>query len=263
VRVRVRALLTSAAITACAGALSVAACSLPYRSEGGTPGDVDTTRDTTSVTFDDAGVRAVSTSDDDAGEPDATPDKAPTPPCNPGERAQQTRSPASVVTVTSLQNVNGGTISSQGIPWTTPENARTSDDTAATVALAAPTRASNYMVLTNFGFAIPEGATIDGVGYEVERRADELASVTDLDVRPLVLGRAVLSVQLASNEPWGNFDGAAKYGGLGANFGVSWTPARINDVGFGMSFRAWSIVDAGAPTARVDAVKATVFYTCP
>ncbi len=240
----------------------LAACTAPYRPAGNGQEALDGEGETASVTIDDASF--VPVSDAGSGPPgDASATADAVPPCAPGEKAEQTRSPQSVVTVTSLQNVSGGTISSQGIPWTAPENAKASDDEAASVALAGPTRATNYMVLTNFGFAIPAGAVIDGVGYEVERRADQLGAVTDLDVRPLVLGRAVLSVQLASNAPWGNFDGVASYGGLGANFGVNWTAERVNDVGFGVSFRAWSIVDASVPTARVDAVKATVFYTCP
>ncbi len=202
----------------------------------------------------------------DAGstpEPDAAP--PPPPLCEAGKKVQLTRSPGSVVTAEALQSVGGGSISTQGLEWTNAAASKTSDDTSASVLLTYPIKGSRKLVLTNFGFDVPAGAKIDGIRYDVERRASVISAVSDLDVRVLVGGAALLSSNLASNAPWGNFDALASYGGPTATFGYGWKAEDVNDIGFGVAFAAWTIVtsDAPAPTAYVDSVKATVFFTCP
>ena len=52
--------------------------------------------------------------------------------------------------------------------WANPSNAGSSNDSYATRTLSG---VSDYLRATNFGFAIPSGATIDGILVEVEKRA--------------------------------------------------------------------------------------------
>lgn len=57
-------------------------------------------------------------------------------------------------------------------PWVNPGNAVESNDTYATVAAAADI-ITEYLKLTNYGFAIPSDATIDGIEVSVERNATQ------------------------------------------------------------------------------------------
>src|SRR3989338_5243644 len=69
---------------------------------------------------------------------------------------------------------NGGTFTNnstditEGIDWSNPSNAQTSDDTWATVSLRRNQK-SNYLKATNFGFTIPDGSTINGIELSIER----------------------------------------------------------------------------------------------
>jgi len=55
------------------------------------------------------------------------------------------------------------------IPWVNPGNATTSDDADATCTLS---YTGNYLKATNFGFAIPADATINGILVEFEKDQD-------------------------------------------------------------------------------------------
>src|SRR3990167_2658402 len=90
---------------------------------------------------------------------------------------------------------NGGTFASDagipGIAWVNPSNAQTSDNSRATSELSFVEGSSHYLKATNFGFAIPAGADIDGIVVEVERKADTNTAsryINDYEVKLVVGG---------------------------------------------------------------------------
>mgnify|MGYP003557001264 FL=1 len=69
------------------------------------------------------------------------------------------------------------------VAWSNPGNASASDGSWATAVIGAAVTPSEYLKVTNFGFSIPSGATIDGIAVSVERSATQSNRVADNAVR--------------------------------------------------------------------------------
>jgi cysteine-rich repeat protein len=138
-------------------------------------------------------------------------------------------------------------------PWVLPANAAASDNAYAQVTPAGlPTQ---YLKATNFGFAIPAGAVIDGITVTVERRS-AAALITDDAVR-IVKGGIVGTDDRASASTWPTTDAVATYGGGSDLWGETWTASDVNGAGFGVALSVTDNVDVAA----VDAVAITVHYS--
>lgn len=144
--------------------------------------------------------------------------------------------------------------------------ASASSDTAAWTA-------TNYIKSTNFGFAIPSSATIEGIKVEILRDAsNNIASpqqqVKDSNLHLLKAGSETGDEKADTSTIWVDGGGAVEnytlitYGGNVDLWGTTWTPSEINDSGFGMRFRP-QIYDDGAGTtaADIDYFRITVYYT--
>jgi hypothetical protein len=124
---------------------------------------------------------------------------------------------------------------------------------------------TNYLKVTNFGFALPTEAIITGVSVRVRKRATSvlslLSDVKDSRVQ-LVVGGAVTSQNRATGTLWPNSDAEETY-----NFtlGSSGTPIDVTDVNspdFGIAFSALYTGVAGAvERAEVNHIQMTVTYT--
>jgi hypothetical protein len=111
----------------------------------------------------------------------------------------------------------------------------------------------------NFGFDIPETATITGVEVEVRRRA-QTGSVSDDFVR-LIRNSSLVGDDLGKVGPWSTSYSYVRYGGEASSWGASWTPADINATGFGVAVTASGLLN---DMALVDHIRITVSYaeTC-
>ena len=127
----------------------------------------------------------------------------------------------------------------EGSEWSSPENAMASDDAYATNNVGVD--ASGALTATNFGFAIPAGAEINGILVEIERETNTTGSlpISDHSVQIIKSDGSIGSVNKASTEPWPPTDTYASYGGLGDNWDESWTPGDINDADFGVILRIY------------------------
>lgn len=144
--------------------------------------------------------------------------------------------------------------------WTNPGNASGSDDIYATATPGAG-QETHYLVATNFGFAVPGGATITHIKVEIEAAADQVNAVIDWEVL-LVLGGMVFSgVNVASGAALGTVDTVRTYAGNALYWSVAgFTPAIVNDATFGVAVRYKNTSGAGR-TVLVDSIKLTVI--CP
>lgn len=148
--------------------------------------------------------------------------------------------------------------------WTTPSNAQTSDDVRATATIALESvELTHWLKVTDFtSFAIPSGATIDGIQVEVEKSVGSVGlSATAEDLRT-VQGGIVGGTNLGVTSGWGTVDAYTVYGGATQLWGRSWTADDINAAGFGAVIAPTG--DNTAPTGstfQVDHVRITVFYT--
>lgn len=144
------------------------------------------------------------------------------------------------------------------VAWTNPGNAIASDNVYATSVLPTNGNSTQRLKATGCGFAIPIGARIDGIAVTVEMNATA-GSVDDF-FGPTLYRAGVVDNQAIYLNSWPVADTVFTYGGPTDLWSGGWTPADINDSGFGVAIR--SRITAGAPgTARVDAITITVYYT--
>ena len=147
------------------------------------------------------------------------------------------------------------------VAWATPSNATASENTRTTATLGA-SAVSQYLKATNFGFAIPSGATIDGIQAEVEHSMSTLTGgvrASDSSVK-LVQGGVIGGTDLATNVTLASTTDAYKsYGGATSLWGRSWAYTDINATDFGVATSYTANTIGGTP--RVDHIRITVYYT--
>lgn len=139
--------------------------------------------------------------------------------------------------------------------WTNPGNILSDDGADATCNSLG---GSYYLVAKTFGFAIPAGATINGILVRVE--ASEHTSGTEPLLAQLQddAGNLTGSSKSAANE--GNISGTTKavytYGSTSDVWGATLTDTIVNDADFGV--RLWFTT---AHDVRIDYVTMAVEYT--
>jgi hypothetical protein len=176
---------------------------------------------------------------------------------------------------TGANNTGAGTVS-----WTNPTNITSSDDSwayANTGPIGSPfSTTSQYLFATNFGFAIPTGATIDGIEVSIERFRFTTAtgSVTDNTVSLIIAGTVSGDNKAGEAGGWnqgsstvdsGGNEVEAIFGDSSDLWGLSLTPADINNSNFGVALRVNLAASVGSAPygarANVDHVKIKVYYT--
>ena len=162
--------------------------------------------------------------------------------------------PASLISTT-LAPTSGFTSNVIGtIAWTNPTNVEVQDGQYATAYNPSTPADTQYLKATAFGFAIPSGATIDGIQLGVLRASD--GPVTDNAVR-LVKAGTVQSTDRSASDPW-PASGWITYGGPTDLWGGTWAYSDINNSGFGAALSAVPVFET---TAKVDFMQLTVYYT--
>lgn len=161
---------------------------------------------------------------------------------------------------------SGGTFANDNsfgsVAWSTPENAASSNDLFADLNIFGG-QTTQYLKVTNFGFSIPSGATIDGIVVSIERYASPNGTTRDSRVR-LVKGGTVQATDKASGSAWPNGSGAsatANYGGAADLWSGTWTDSDINSSGFGVVLAATNIAAKDPESVAVDHITITVHYT--
>jgi len=165
---------------------------------------------------------------------------------------QGPRSPGTVANDTSI-----GTI-----PWVNPGNAATSDNASATCTLFYDEK-GNYLKATNFGFAIPATATINGILVEFEKDIEQGSqwAIYDHAVR-IVKGGVIGSTDRSLVSNWPYSDTYVSHGSDSDLWGETWTPADINSNAFGVAISPTEKY-ISEEIARIDHIRITVFYTMP
>jgi hypothetical protein len=144
--------------------------------------------------------------------------------------------------------------------WTDPGNA-TGDTTgtAATVSPPSNGSTSQRLRLSNFGFSIPSGATIDGVTVEVEQQAGNANRHRWNSVR-LLIGGSESGSDLSDASAIPTAKGFKTFGSASNLWGLTPSSTDINGTDFGVSLK----IDrnaAQATTTSIFRVRITVDYT--
>ena len=147
------------------------------------------------------------------------------------------------------------------VTWTSPGSVTVSDNTRATVTLSGGAQ-SQYLVASSFGFAIPAGATIDGIVVEVEKSSSSASNVLDNRVR-IVKGGAIGATDKSSATPWviTSSEAYVTYGGAADLWGETWTANDINASTFGATISVRNSNVKQLRSAYVDHIRITVYYT--
>lgn len=150
------------------------------------------------------------------------------------------------------------------IDYLPAENVLLSDDVYATASHCDCCDANTRCLQTSgYGFTIPSSATIEGIVAEVEKKASPGSIIQDNGVQ-LMKANEVTGISYASAANWPLSDTYFVYGGPESLWGSSWTPAEINDAGFGLAFASISYTCNGnniPAITYIDNVRITVYFT--
>lgn len=133
----------------------------------------------------------------------------------------------------------------------------TSDDAAVTSLSLSNGDDHDLLLLDEFGFEIPEGATIVGIVASVRKSKDVTDLVTDQRVSLLRAGE-LGQADYASEEEWPTGLTEIPYGDAEDLWAEVWSPLDINDPGFGLAIGALPGESGGR--AYVDSASLTVYY---
>lgn len=157
--------------------------------------------------------------------------------------------------------------------WFFPEQATTNDgSTSFTDPPISGPEDTHYLRLTNFGFSIPTGSTIDGIVVEVYGRGrgwdgtftNSNALANDVTAQLLAGGSMTGSNRASGGSlPIGSFD-SWQYGSTVDKWGTTWSVSTVNGAGFGFALQV-NFQGTSGDTAwfEVDWVRITVTYTPP
>lgn len=159
----------------------------------------------------------------------------------------------------------GGTVSTQAIAgstgsWNNTSNGVVDDNSRATNSSSlSGTRYTDYLVVTNFGLAVPSTETISGVEFSINKSKSggSFAYLGDYSVRLLKSG-SMTGNDNGSALPWFGSDIDYSYGSSSDLWGTTITPADVNKSGFGVAIAAQRYFGFGSPTPRVDNVTVTI-----
>jgi hypothetical protein len=152
--------------------------------------------------------------------------------------------------------------------WATVNNIKVDDASYATVTLGASSgeklELSNVLIARNYGFALPEGATVLGLSPFIKRKASAYsppygAQIFDYEVQVIKGGEALPGEGLTPGG-WATSDTVKTYGGSSELFGGTWTAADINAPDFGWQIQVVCQGGTGT-TASVAHMGMVVYYT--
>jgi len=163
------------------------------------------------------------------------------------------------------QTQSGGTVVNFAIggskkPWTGLANVATSDNVYASFGniTGSPGGFTDYLLVTNFGFTIPSGATIDGIQVNIER-SDPNLNTGDFHVQ--IVRNGIISTDKSTGLAYPAADLTQSYGNASDKWGTTWTDANINASNFGVAIAAQRIASGGQTAGRIDLVQITVTYS--
>lgn len=147
-----------------------------------------------------------------------------------------------------------------GTGWTTASNALAADAAYATYSIT-PAGSSNVLQLTEFGFAIPATATIDGIEGVIKANYSTGDGCQLITIRLLIGGVAAGDTKgpqaLTTTNTNYTFGGAADL------WGLTPTVAQVNATDFGVQVAGQEIGGENGTIVRIDFVSINVYYTVP
>lgn len=160
-----------------------------------------------------------------------------------------------MATVGPVAPASATTDGGSGDPWTNVNNVLTDNGSNASVSLANGVTCEWLRVLfgTNLS-AIPDGATINGIEFEVQA-SPSTGTLSNMDFQLTKDGTTRVGSDLAPFNP----DANHTLGGATELWGTTWTAAEIKASGFGCHTRCTG--GPGGGSYAIDVILCTVYYT--
>lgn len=149
---------------------------------------------------------------------------------------------------------NGGS----GFGWTNPSNASAEDGSVASQSISVG-QFTYWLKGTAAGFAIPAGATIDGIVVGVKRQHNGSGGAVDKSCK-LIKGGTISGNDNKTATAWTGTLTWEDHGSSSDLWGLTWTDSDINASNFGVAFAAENN-GSFAGSMEVDAIRITVYYT--
>lgn len=154
---------------------------------------------------------------------------------------------------------------SSAVGYTPAVNVTASDNVYATaVHCNCCDQNTQCLTVSDFGFAIPAGATINGIVLEVEKKrtAGGTSGIVEDNGLQIMKGGVLVGPNKSQyGIDWPLTDTYVTYGTSTDLWGTTWTPAEINASDFGVSLASISYVCGATITTSIDHVRMTVYYT--
>lgn len=152
-------------------------------------------------------------------------------------------------------NAGGG-----GPAWTNPGNAGVVDATYATATITAVDGETATLRVTNFGFALPGGATIDGIIFHITWRAS-VAGIMEDSLLQLVGTGVTGAGNYGGTSLLADTDTTAVFGSAISILCDPLTGADVNDASFGIDIRIGPNPAGGAANIFIDGVRLFIYYS--
>jgi hypothetical protein len=157
-------------------------------------------------------------------------------------------------------------VAGANVAWGSPSNATATDASYTTASLSTGKTTTNFLQCTGYNFAIPTGATINGIMVNVTRHeSSSYATIKDADMRLVknVNGLATIqSTDRSTTTTYTTTDFAESHGTSTDLWGGTWAVSDINSVNFGAAFASYiTNPSSTSRTVYVDSMPISVFYT--
>lgn len=144
-------------------------------------------------------------------------------------------------------------------PWSTPYSDALTSDGVYSIANIYSIATTETLVLTNFGFAVPTGATITGVQVNILRQCDTASNASDYDLRLYSSSAKIGTSKADTTTKYPTTAATASYGSASDLWGATLTPAIVNATGFGIALQCQG-TPAGFPSVGIDSILISISY---
>jgi hypothetical protein len=119
---------------------------------------------------------------------------------------------------------------------------------------------SDWLVLDDFRFSVPAGASIAGIRFDVTHKSRGWP-VVDAAMRA-VKATTIGTADRSSATSWASFE-TVSYGGPSDLWGQTWSATDISSTTFGIALAARAVTSGMAGEVLAGPVRATVYLSCP
>jgi len=133
---------------------------------------------------------------------------------------------------------NDGSISS----WSNPGNITSDDESYAVCNILLLGETSRILKAQDFGFSLPSAAVVTNVSFSYQRKASSSGTIRENDISMLDANGAAGTNKADTSTYWDTSAEIITKSGDGSYWGITLSPALVNDIDFGLQIKYTVIV---------------------